>query len=152
MSPLVDICRVNWSAKIVRAITTQAHPWPMAPTALRCKTGLAYFEPSQHKGEKIWNYTTPYVLWNQFLTQRLFSFLKRVGRRVATLTLRSIYYAWKMWALNGQWFHIQKNETYLKYKREKKILGVIKIYHLISTANSALFEWNWVWLVVLVSW
>ena len=24
----------------------------MAPTALRCKTGLAYFEPSQHKGKK----------------------------------------------------------------------------------------------------
>ena len=43
-----------------------------------------------------------------------------------------------MWALNGNWFHFQKNKLELKYQREKKILGgPFRIYQLISTANSA---------------
>ena len=57
-----------------------------------------------------------------------------------------------MRALNGQWFHIFKeNKLKLKYKREKKILGLFRIYPLNTTANSAQFWWKFARLAVLIS-
>ena len=40
----------------------------------------------------------------------------------------------------------------LKLKERKKSWGPFGIYQLISTANPALFEWNWAGLALLISW
>ena len=45
-----------------------------------------------------------------------------------------------------------KNKNINIYKREKRFWGTFRIYQLISTANPALFGWNWAGLAVLISW
>jgi hypothetical protein len=51
---------------------------------------------------------------------------------------------------NGFIFFLKRLK--LKHKREKKSWWPFRIYQLISTANSAIFEWNWAGLAVLISW
>ena len=61
-----------------------------------------------------------------------------------------IHYAWKIGALNGQWFHILKDKLKLKEKREKEVLGAI--YHLFRTVNPAQLKGVRAGLAVLISW
>ena len=46
---------------------------------------------------------------------------------------------------------IDKNIN-INIKERKKSRGLFRIYQQISTANPALFEWNWAGLAVLISW
>ena len=49
-------------------------------------------------------------------------------------------------------FIFKKKNKNQNIKERKKSWGPFRIYQLISTANPALFQWNWAELAVLISW
>ena len=57
-----------------------------------------------------------------------------------------------MYFWSSQWKFVSYLRKQIKNKREKISWRPFWIYQLISTANPALFKWNWAWLAVLISW
>ena len=66
--------------------------------------------------------------------------------------MKTKYYAWKMWVLTTRVIVLTlKTVKIISIKIVFKSWGPFRTYELISTANLALFEWNWLdWLSLLV--